>query len=85
MAENVVVPITDMCYQMISEANFPNIFKYADVKPIYKKGDRDSSSNYRPITILYNLSKIFERVLLSICRMTNFIDKHSFYLIINFL
>ena len=33
-----------------------------------------SEANYRPFNILRNLSKIFERVLLS--RMTNFIDKH---------
>ena len=63
IAEDVVLPITDMCNQLISEANFTNIFKYADVTPIYKKGDKDSSSNYRPITILHKLSKIFERVL----------------------
>ena len=66
---------------MIIEGKFPTIFKYADVTPVYKKGDKDSASNYRPITILHNLSKNFEQVLL--CRMTSFIEKILFSLTIN--
>ena len=37
--------------------------KYADVSPIFKKGDRLDKSNYRPISILSSLSKIFEKLL----------------------
>ena len=29
--------------------------------PIFKKGNRSSKDNYRPVSILPNLSKIFER------------------------
>ena len=41
---------------------FPDIMKRAMIKPIYKKDDKDDISNYRPISILPILSKIFERI-----------------------
>ena len=47
---------------------FPNIslqaltkFKKAKVRPIYKKDGRTDKYNYRPISILSNVSKIYER------------------------
>ena len=39
---------------------FPENFKTADVIPIFKKGDRVDKDNYRPVSILSNLSKIYE-------------------------
>ena len=42
---------------------YPEKFKVADVTPVFKKGERTSASNYRPISILSNLSKVFERLL----------------------
>lgn len=45
---------------------FPNSWKLAKVIPIPKPGkDLSSSKNYRPISLLSGLSKIFERLLLS--------------------
>ena len=40
---------------------FPNELKQVDITPIYKKESRNEKENYRPISILLNLSKIFER------------------------
>ena len=40
---------------------FPDELKQADIKPIYKKESRNEKENYRPVSILPNLSKIFER------------------------
>ena len=37
--------------------------KYADVTPIYKKHDKTDKTNYRPISILPNLSKFCERLM----------------------
>ena len=42
---------------------FPYIIKFTSVCPIYKKSDRTKCANYRPISLLSNLSKIFEKAM----------------------
>ena len=42
---------------------FPEQLKYADVKPIFKKDSRNDKRNYRPVSILSIISKIYERLL----------------------
>ena len=42
---------------------FPNGLKQPDIKPIYKNESRNEKENYRPVSILPNLSKIFESCL----------------------
>ena len=37
--------------------------KYADVTPIHKKDDITDKTNYRPISVLPNLSKVYERLM----------------------
>ena len=49
----------------ISEGNFIAEFKEPEVRPLYKNGERADKSNYRPISILSNVSKIYERCLYS--------------------
>ena len=39
--------------------------KNARITPVFKTGDRNSMDNYRPFSILPNISKIFERFLFS--------------------
>ena len=45
------------------ELDFPVWFKVADVIPAFKKKSKTSKDNYRPISILPNISKIYERCL----------------------
>ena len=45
--------------------SFPNVFKIAKVKPLFKKGSKTDPSNYRPISLLPFLSKVFERIVLN--------------------
>ena len=47
----------------LSCATFPTSMKYADVIPIHKKDVKTDKENYRPISILPNLSKVYERVM----------------------
>lgn len=43
----------------------PQSWKCARVKPIFKKGDKTRVDNYRPISNLNSISKLFERCLLN--------------------
>ena len=60
----------------IERAIYPSIFKTARVTPVFKnKGSREQMNNYRPISIICNLSKIFEKLLNS--RLLNFFKSQS--------
>ena len=43
--------------------NFPNELKLADVTPVFKKENPLKSKNYRPVSVLPVVSKIFERIM----------------------
>ena len=54
---------------------FPDILKIANVIPIHKKGNKLDCSNYRPISLLSNISKNFEKSM-HIC-LVNFLKKNK--------
>ena len=63
-SKNVLIkPITIIINQMLNTGYFPDRLKIGKVKPIFKKGDNSNFSNYRPISLLPAISKIFERVI----------------------
>ena len=55
--------LTLIINQMITTGIFPDSFKISKITPIFKKGDVSLLSNYRPISLLPTISKIFERIL----------------------
>ena len=42
---------------------FPNSLKSAIITTVHKKGAKTSKDNYRPVSILSNISKIYERLM----------------------
>ena len=48
---------------MIDTDAYPEQLKWVDVKPAHKKGSRTDKENHRPISIILNISKIYERCL----------------------
>jgi hypothetical protein len=50
----------------ISTGVLPIRLKYLIITPVYKKGDRNNVSNFRPISLLPSFSKIFERIIYKI-------------------
>ncbi len=59
----ISMPLTIIINQSLSTGIFPDALKLAKVKPIYKKGIKSSLNNYRPISLLPTVSKVFERVI----------------------
>ena len=45
---------------VLSRPGYLANLNYADITPISKKGDKTGKTNYRPISIPSNLSKIYE-------------------------
>ena len=60
----------------MNEEGFIADFKVAEVRPFYKNDRRADKSNYRPISILSNVSKIYERFLFS--QLYDYFDKNIF-------
>ena len=44
---------------MLSFGIFPTRLKFSEVKPIFKKGDKNDTSNYRPVLLLTAIFKDF--------------------------
>ena len=58
--------------ESIKKSTFPSILKNANITPVFKKAYRGSKENYRPVSILPVISKIFEKLLCK--QITIFID-----------
>ena len=57
-ASEIKSPITHIINISILSNTVPNEFKYARVKPLFKKGNINLTKNYRPVSILTTLSKV---------------------------
>ena len=69
----LVPPLASIVNKSIREGLFPSLNKEADVCPIHKKNEKDRCENYRPISLLPNISKIFERIMYN--RLINFLNE----------
>ena len=50
-------------FEILENHNFSSKLKLADITLVYKKNDRTLVENYRPVSVLPTVSKIFERII----------------------
>jgi hypothetical protein len=60
--DSISYPLCKIINQCFDEGIFPNQFKYAEIKPLFKKGCVEDPSNYRSVALLPAMSKIFEKI-----------------------
>uniref|UniRef100_A0A3P9L4Z8 Reverse transcriptase domain-containing protein n=1 Tax=Oryzias latipes TaxID=8090 RepID=A0A3P9L4Z8_ORYLA len=72
---SVAKPLTYICNLSLQTGRFPNQMKIAKVIPIYKSGDKHQFTNYRPVSLLPQFSKILEKIFND--KLALFIEKHN--------
>ena len=74
-----VSDIFNACYE---SGNFPAVLKCAKIIRLHKSGSRYSTNDYRPISLLSTISKVFEKLLYvrleKFLNRNNVITKHQF-------
>lgn len=79
---NILSPLTHIINRSLMTGMIPNQLKIARIIPIYKTSDHKLLKNYRPISLLPSLSKIYEKVMsnkiMSYLNSQNILYKHQY-------
>ena len=67
--------LTQLFNLSIKNSVFPDKCKIAKLKPLYKKGSKTEPQNYRPISLLPLVSKIFEKIVHY--QTQDYLDRHK--------
>ena len=71
----IIQPLKHIFNLSINKGIFPDKMKIAIIKPIHKKKSKNNFENYRPISLLPQISKILEKLIYN--RLEHFINKHK--------
>ena len=78
LCADIITPIiVNLFNASLVVGEFPSCLKVGRIIPVFKKGSRSSVSNYRPITTLPVLSKIFEKLMH--VRIYSFLNKYDVF------
>ena len=62
-AINIIAwPLVNVFNVSLQSAIFPDDWKLAKVSPVFKEGNKDDCGNYRPISAISVVAKIFEKL-----------------------
>ena len=71
----ISAPLAKIINLSLQKGIFPDELKIAKVIPFYKADDPSHFTNYRPISLLSNFSKFFEKVMYN--RMIEFAEQYN--------
>ena len=67
--------LTNIFNTFLKAGSYPNIFKLAKVTALFKGGDNSKADNFRPISVLPTLNKVFEKLLHA--QLTAFLNENE--------
>ena len=73
--EGVSPFLTDILNTSIRLGTYPSKLKMAKITPVFKGDDDTDANNYRPISLLSNFNRVFEKIICK--RLTSHIEKHD--------
>ena len=62
-AASLTIPLHHLFLMCLSQCKIPSEWKIHKITPVFKSGDRTLIKNYRPISLLSSISKVFERLI----------------------
>ena len=65
ISQDIVHPLVYLCNVSLRQGVFPKELKLANVLPLYKNDDPSMFNNYRPVSLLCVISKVFESIMYS--------------------
>ena len=69
-------PLSYLFNCSLLNGTFPDSWKVARIAPIFKEGPTDDPSNYRPISVLPVLSRLFEKIVYN--QLCNYLNENQF-------
>ena len=69
--------LSNVCNMSLQEGIFPDELKIANVIPLYKCDDPKLFNNYRPVSVLPSVSKVFERIVCN--RYVSYLNEYNFF------
>ena len=72
--EEIAIPLSMIFQRSVSSGRFPDSWKLANVQPVHKKNNRQTKTNYRPISLLPLCGKILEKIIFD--QMYSFLDEN---------
>lgn len=71
----ISLPLSAIINMSLEQGVVPDKMKIAKVIPVYKSKGKENVCNYRPISLLSNISKIIEKIVYK--RLFNFLTQHN--------
>ena len=71
----IIESLSDIFNLSIATGVFPDSWKIARVVPIFKSGQANERSNYRPISVLPCVSRVFEKIIYN--QLYDYLDRNK--------
>ena len=76
LSKDIIAPVISELFNIsVKSGTYPSKLKMSKITPIFKTDDETDPNNYRPISLLSNYNRIFEKIMYK--RMIDFIEKND--------